>query len=164
MHLTKKVPYKINKLNKLKTLIPALGLAGATILGGGCKDKNEHEITPEPQPETEQPTTLKKHDTVYMFGSGNWWDETEKKNIIASADSITVRYVVLESDGKDYVYKPVGVIKFTISRMIKKIPAENQHKIKGCGILRNLNIDSKEDSIYLANMGFKFVKDQNYQR
>lgn len=160
MHLTKKVPYKINKLNKLKTLIPALGLAGATILGGGCKDKNE----PEPQPETEQPTTLKKHDTVYMFGRGNWWDETEKKNIIASADSITVRYVVLESDGKDYVYTTVKIIKFTISRMINEIPAENQHKIKGCGILRNLDIDSKEDSIYLANMGFKFVKDQNYQR
>lgn len=160
MHLTKKVPYKINKMSKLKTLIPALGLAGATILGGGCKDKNE----PEPQPETEQPTTLKKHDTVYMFGSGNWWDETEEKNIIASADSITVRYVVLESDGGDYVYSAVGNIKDNIYMLIKKIPAENQHKIKGCGILRNLYINSKEDSIYLANMGFKFVKDQNYQR
>ena len=160
MHLTKKVPYKINKLNKLKTLIPALGLAGATILGGGCKDKNE----PEPQPETEQPTTLKKHDTVYMFGRGNWWDETEEKNIIASADSITVRYVVLESDGGDYVYSTVRNIKDNIYMLIKKIPAENQHKIKGCGILRNLYINSKEDSIYLANMGFKFVKDQNYQR
>lgn len=150
----------MNKLNKLKTLIPALGLAGATILGGGCKDKNE----PEPQPETEQPTTLKKHDTVYMFGRGNWWDETEKKNIIASADSITVRYVVLESDGDDYVYYTVRNVKDNIYMLIKKIPAENQHKIKGCGILRNLDIDSKEDSIYLANMGFKFVKDQNYQR
>ena len=160
MRLTKKVPYKINKLNKLKTLIPALGLAGATILGGGCKDKNE----PEPQPETEQPTTLKKHDTVYMFGRGNWWDETEEKNIIASADSITVRYVVLESDGGDYVYSTVRNIKDNIYMLIKKIPAENQHKIKGCGILRNLYINSKEDSIYLANMGFKFVKDQNYQR
>ena len=150
----------MNKLNKLKTLIPALGLAGATILGGGCKDKNE----PEPQPETEQPTTLKKHDTVYMFGRGNWWDETEEKNIIASADSITVRYVVLESDGGDYVYSTVRNIKDNIYMLIKKIPAENQHKIKGCGILRNLYINSKEDSIYLANMGFKFVKDQNYQR
>ena len=160
MRLTKKVPDKINKLNKLKTLIPALGLAGATILGGGCKDKNE----PEPQPETEQPTTLKKHDTVYMFGRGNWWDETEEKNIIASADSITVRYVVLESDGGDYVYSTVRNIKDNIYMLIKKIPAENQHKIKGCGILRNLYINSKEDSIYLANMGFKFVKDQNYQR
>lgn len=147
-------------MSKLKTLIPALGLAGATILGGGCKDKNE----PEPQPETEQPTTLKKHDTVYMFGSGNWWNKTEISNIIASADSITVRYVVLESDGGDYVYSTVRNIKDNIYMLIKKIPAENQHKIKGCGILRNLYINSKEDSIYLANMGFKFVKDQNYQR
>ena len=161
MHLTKKVPYKINKLNKLKTLIPALGLAGATILGGGCKDKNE----PEPQPETEQPTTLKKHDTVYMLSSEyGYYSKEEKNNIIASADSITVRYVVLESDGGDYVYYTVKNVKDNIYMLIKKIPAENQHKIKGCGILRNLNINSKEDSIYLANMGFKFVKDQNYQR
>ena len=52
MRLTKKVPYK------LKTLIPALGLAGASMLSG-CKDKNEPQI-------------VQPHDVVYEFGLNNF--------------------------------------------------------------------------------------------
>lgn len=134
MRLTKKVPYK------LKTLIPILGLAGASMFSA-C-ERNE----PIPQ-----------HDTIYTFGRGNWFDAQEKQNIIASADSATVRYVILESDGKTYYGGTVRVSALNMKKLIKQIPAEKQQKVKGSGILREMTIDSQEDSTYLANMGFKFV-------
>ena len=134
MRLTKKVPYK------LKTLIPVLGLAGASMFSA-C----EHN---EPIPQ---------HDTIYTFGRGNWFDTEEKQNIIASADSAAVRYVILESDGKTYNRGTVRVTAGNMKLLINKIPVEKQQKVKGSGILRNMTINSKEDSTYLANMGFKFV-------
>ena len=134
MRLTKKVPYK------LKTLIPALGLAGASMFSACERD--------EPIPQ---------HDTIYTFGRGNWFDAEEKQNIIASADSAAVRYVILESDGKTYYGGTVRVSAFNMKLLINKIPAEKQQKVKGSGILRNMTINSQEDSTYLANMGFKFV-------
>ena len=134
MRLTKKVPYK------LKTLIPALGLAGASMFSA-C----EHN---EPIPQ---------HDTIYTFGPERWLTEQEEQNIVASADSATVRYVILENNGKTYNRCSVGIIAFNMQLLIKRIPAEKQQKVKGSGILRNMTITSQEDSTYLANMGFKFV-------
>lgn len=134
MRLTKKIPYKI------KTLIPILGLAGASMFSACERD--------EPIPQ---------HDTIYTFGRGNWFDAQEEQNIIASADSATVRYVILESDGKTYHGGTVRVTAGNMKLLIKRIPAEKQQKVKGSGILRNMTINSQEDSTYLANMGFKFV-------
>ena len=134
MRLTKKVPYK------LKTLIPVLGLAGASMFSA-C-ERNE----PIPQ-----------HDTIYCLSSSRWFTLQEKQNIIASADSATVRYVILESDGKTYYGGTVRVTALNMKKLIKQIPAEKQQKVKGSGILREMTIDSQEDSTYLANMGFKFV-------
>lgn len=134
MRLTKKVPYKI------KTLIPILGLAGASMFSACERD--------EPIPQ---------HDTIYTFGPERWLTEQEEQNIVASADSATVRYVILENSGKTYNRSSVGIIAFNMQLLIKRIPAEKQQKVKGSGILRNMTITSQEDSIYLTNMGFKFV-------
>lgn len=134
MRLTKKVPYKI------KTLIPILGLAGASMFSACERD--------EPIPQ---------HDTFYCLSSSRWFTLQEQQNIVASADSATVRYVILESDGKTYNGSPVRVSAFNMKLLINKIPVEKQQKVKGSGILRNMTIDSPEDSIYLTNMGFKFV-------
>ena len=134
MRLTQKIPYKI------KTLIPILGLAGASMFSA-C-ERNE----PIPQ-----------HDTIYTFGSGEWFDAEEEQNIIASADSATVRYVILENNGKTYNGSTVRVTAGNMKLLINKIPVEKQQKVKGSGILREMTINSQEDSTYLANMGFKFV-------
>lgn len=134
MRLTQKIPYK------LKTLVPVLGLAGASMFSA-C-ERNE----PIPQ-----------HDTFYCLSSSRWFTLQEEQNIIASADSAAVRYVILESDGKTYYGGTVRVTAGNMKLLIKRIPAEKQHKVKGSGILRNMTINSQEDSTYLANMGFKFV-------
>lgn len=125
---------------KIKTLIPILGLAGASIFSA-C-ERNE----PIPQ-----------HDTFYCLSSSRWFTLQEQQNIVASADSAAVRYVILESDGKTYYGSTVRVTAFNMKLLIKKIPAEKQQKVKGSGILREMTINSQEDSTYLANMGFKFV-------
>lgn len=127
-------------MKRLKTLIPALGLAGASMFSA-CESN-------EPIPQ---------HDTFYCLNSSRWFTLQEEQNIIASADSAAVRYVILESDGKTYNRSSVGIIAFNMQLLIKRIPAEKQQKVKGSGILRNMTITSQEDSTYLANMGFKFV-------
>ena len=134
MRLTKKVPYK------LKTLIPILGLAGASMFSACERD--------EPIPQ---------HDTIYTFGYGEWFDAEEKQNIVASADSATVRYVILENNGDTYNRSTVRLLAGNMKLLINKIPVEKQQKVKGSGILREMTINSQEDSTYLANMGFKFV-------
>ena len=139
MRLTKKVPYK---LKQLKTLVPALGLAGASLLSG-CEQQNE--------------PVIKQHDTIYTFGPERWFTLQEKQNIIASADSAAVRYVILENNGKTYNGGTVRLRALNMKILIKQIPAEKQQKVKGSGILREMTINSQEDSIYLTNMGFKFV-------
>lgn len=143
MRLTKKIPYK---LKQLKTLVPALGLAGASLLSG-CEQQNE--------------PVIKQHDTIYTFGPGNWFNLQERQNIIASADSAAVRYVVLESNGEPYYQLGSKSIIINLQKLLQKIPEENLHKMKGSGILRDVNIQSKEDSIYLTNFGFVFA-DINY--
>ena len=125
---------------KLKTLIPILGLAGASMFSA-C-ERNE----PIPQ-----------HDTIYTFGPERWFTLQEKQNIIASADSAAVRYVILENNGKTYNGGTVRLRALNMKILIKQIPAEKQQKVKGSGILREMTINSQEDSIYLTNMGFKFV-------
>lgn len=134
MRLTKKVPYK------LKTLIPALGLAGASMFSACERD--------EPIPQ---------HDTIYTFGYEEWFDAEEKQNIVASADSAAVRYVILENNGDTYNRSTVRLLAGNMKLLINKIQVEKQQKVKGSGILRNMTINSQEDSTYLANMGFKFV-------
>ncbi len=138
MRLTKKVPYK---LKQLKTFVPALGLAGASLLSG-CEQQNE--------------PVLKQHDTVYTFGNYDWFTNEEQEQIVASADSATVRYVIFESDGKPFSGTPVSNIRVFLNRPLKKMTEENKKKVKGCGILSEVVMNSVEDSIYLANMGFVF--------
>ena len=142
MRLTKKVPYK------LKALIPALGLAGASMFSA-C--------------ESNEPV-IKQHDTIYTFGPGNWFDAQEEQNIIASADSATVRYVVLESNGEAYHGSDSFIIRANIMMLLDNIPEKNLYKMKGSGILRDVNIQSKEDSIYLTDFGFVFADAINYAK
>lgn len=134
MRLTKKVPYK------LKTLIPALGLAGISLFSA-C--------------ESNEPAQ-KQHDTVYSFGKG-FINQEQIKNIAQSMDSIEVRYVILESQGVSMDYAGTGGIRLGIDRIKKAAKPENDYKLRGCGILRNLMIDSLNDSIYLTDFGFVFI-------
>lgn len=126
-------------MKRLKTLIPALGLAGASLFSA-CDSK-------EP---------VQQHDTIYYFGL-KWFDAQERQNIVASADSATVRYVVLESNGEPYYGLGTSSIRIDLQKLLQKIPEENLYKMRGSGILRDVTIQTKEDSIYLTNFGFVFA-------
>lgn len=127
---------------KLKTLIPALGLAGASILSG-CKDKNEPQI-------------VQPHDVVYEFGRDNFDAFSPSYNFIATLDSAEVTNVILQSDEKSWGYFGVSRIRFDIEQEILIfVKPEKMHKIKCRGTLYDVNINNQEDSAFLVNMGFK---------
>ena len=136
MRLTKKVPYKI------KTLIPVLGLAGASILSG-CKDKNEPQI-------------VQPHDVVYEFGLNNFSAFQPYYYFVLTLDSAEVTNVILQSDEKSWEYFGVSKIKADIeSEILSFVKPENMKKIKGRGTLYDVTINNQEDSAYLVNLGFK---------
>ena len=136
MRLTKKVPYK------LKTLIPALGLAGASILSG-CKDKNEPELNPQ-------------HDAVFVFGYGNFSSFEPAHRYVLAFDSAEVKNVILQSDGETWKHLGIKEIYKQINLFIKMAPENKKYKLKGRGILLDVYINSVTDSTTLANFGFEF--------
>lgn len=128
---------------KQKILIFALGLAGASMLSG-CKDKNEPQI-------------VQPHDVVYEFGLNNFSAFKPVYYFLQTLDSAEVTNVILQSDEKSWEYTSVANIKYAIDNNIfVLINPEQMKKIKGRGTLYDIYMNDKEDSTYLANMGFEF--------
>ncbi len=146
MRLTKKVPYKI------KTLIPVLGLAGASILSG-CKDKNEPQI-------------VQPHDVVYEFGLDNFSAFQPYYYFMLTLDSAEVKNVILQSDEKSWQHtNTYELLQAINTNILDYTSPENIHKVKGRGALHDVYITNVDDSIKLANMGFTFkdaVRKPNY--
>lgn len=139
----------------LKTLIPALGLAGATIFGGGCKDKNEPEITPDPivQPE---PEFIPPHDVTYEFGYNNFSAFKPIYYFSITVDSAEVENVFIKSDEKSWEYKGVATINKYLDEILMFVSPENAYKVRGQGTLHDVYINEIEDSIKLSKFGFQF--------
>ena len=132
MKFKKIMPYKI------KRLIPMLGLAGAAMVMPGCEK-----------------TPIQQHDTVYMWGAGDWKNIWPADNIRASADSAEVRYVILKNDGngfapniKDYE------VKTDLERVLFEVDAKNRHKVRGKGDLYHLTITNDEYRKWFEDLGF----------
>lgn len=145
----------------LKTLIPALGLAGATIFGGGCKDKNEPEITPNPivQPDPlpeQEPEFIPPHDVTYEFGYNNFSAFKPIYYFSITVDSAEVENVFIKSDEKDWLFSPVSYIKKQIDEILMFASPENAYKVSGQGTLHQVYIDVISDSVKLSKFGFQF--------
>lgn len=103
------------------------------------------------------------HDTTYVFG-WHYWDELKQLDkIAASADSVLVDHVILQSDGKPWGGSTPTLILRSLNVVINAVPSENQYKIRGAGILDEVGMGTRQertiqDSIKLAQMGFKFGK------
>lgn len=136
----------------LKRTLPVLGLAVATLLPAACK-------------KAEPP----HHDTTYMWGYNNWEPVSLGVNVVASADSTLVDRVYLQNDGESLEGMHTTALLKALNSVIDVVPIENKHKIRGAGTLNEIGISNdqnRQDSIILANMGFKFGKvryGQNYR-
>ena len=139
--------------SKQVTLIFALGFIGATIVGGGCKDKNEPEINPNPLPEQ---GVVPPHDVTYEFGFNNFYAFHPLSSFSITVDSAEVENVFLKSDEKDWLFSPVSWINKQIDDILMFASPENAHKVSGQGTLHQVYIDEISDSIKLSNFGFQF--------
>ena len=149
MKMTKTVPYY------LKRALPVLGFAGATLFTSCEKDE----------------PTIPLHDTTYVWGTNNMAQIFPTDNVVASADSTSVRTVYLHSDGVwGWALDMTELREWVLEPVLNDIPEHNRHKIKGSGIINGpvFRTDDKqmftkqyEDSVWLSKMGF-IIKDPIY--
>lgn len=143
MQFKKYVPYK------LKRALPILGLAGASMFAA-C-DKQEKEI----------PVPL--HDTVYEWGMHNMANMLPSGPIKASADSASVRYVIIKCSGDwGYAFSTKNVREHWIEPLFARPRPENVHKIKGAGymyrlVLTTANEADDEHAQFLKDFGFELI-------
>ena len=139
----------------LKRALPVLGFAGATLFTSCEKDE----------------PTIPLHDTTYVWGANNMTQIFPTDNVVASADSTSVRTVYLHSDGVwGWVLNMTELREWVLEPVLNDIPEHNRHKIKGSGIINQptFRTDDKqmftkqyEDSVWLSKMGF-IIKDPIY--
>ena len=135
MKLKQTLPYK------LKRVVPILGLAGASLFTA-C----EKPVEPDP-----------RHDTVYT------WSIIDKSQIIppervcASADSAMVRNVILQYDTTIEYCTDATVRYYMEDEVLSHVTPENQHKVRGRGLISFMRITNPEDSLWLANFGFQIL-------
>ena len=150
MKIKKTVPYY------LKRALPVLGLAGATLFTSCEKDE----------------PTIPLHDTIYVWGTNNMTQIFPTDNVVASADSTSVRTVYLHSDGVWWggAFNMNELREWVLEPVLNDIPERNRHKIRGAGIINGplFRTDDKqmftkqyEDSVWLSKMGF-IIKDPIY--
>ena len=93
-------------------------------------------------------------------------------NVVASADSTSVRTVYLHSDGVWWggAFNMNELREWVLEPVLNDIPERNRHKIRGAGIINGplFRTDDKqmftkqyEDSVWLSKMGF-IIKDPIY--
>ena len=114
-----------------------LGLAGAAMVMPGCEK-----------------TPIQQHDTVYMWGGGDWTNIWPADNVRASADSAEVRYVILKNDGIGFAPIPDYQLKSDLERVLFEVDAKNRHKVRGEGDLYLLTITNDEYRKWFENLGF----------
>lgn len=100
-----------------------------------------------------------QHDTTYTWGKHYWTEVWPADKVAASADSASVRYVYLLNDGKSFEGTSTTITWRNLNKIIENVTPKNRHKIRGAGILNEISTGTEQnyqDSIKLANMGFKF--------
>ncbi|MBO7067053.1 MAG: hypothetical protein J6W40_05550 [Alphaproteobacteria bacterium] len=130
---------------KLKNLLPMAMIAGSTIFFGACHKK------PVPEPP--------HHNTTYVWGEDDWSQIWPADKVAASADSTLVDYVILYNNGVSFNAKSTTLLLRQLNMIIEEVKPENRHKIRGAGTLNEVNAGTEQDyqdSIKLANLGFKF--------
>lgn len=127
----------------LRRAIPILGIAGATMFGG-CKKNN---------------MDVPQHDTVYTFGIDDITQIWPADNVRASADSASVRYVILKLDGKSWrhAFNEDGIIYYYMNPMMDAV-GKNNHKLRGGGTFVNLREENPESHKWLEDFGYSFVQ------
>lgn len=136
--LKKIIPYKIRRI------LPIAGIAAMGMALPSC-DKDD-----EPVP---------IHDTVYTWGFKNFSDPKLKKNIRASADSASVRNIILKSDGKSWggAYNENELRYLVIETYIQAGGEQNRHKFKGTGTIKDVFAKYPEDNKWLTDFGYTII-------
>lgn len=147
MKFINKIAYKIN------CLIPALGLAGATILPNACC-----------KAERDKPDNTPHHNTTYVWGDNNWDAIWPTDKVVASADSTSVDNVFLENDGVSLSGFDVTLIRECMEKVLNDVSVKKRYKIHGSGSLKHLYITNKADSTWLTTFGFKFTEPRYKQK
>ena len=103
-----------------------------------------------------------EHDTTYVWGIENWSAlQPLDQKVPVSADSASVRYVYLLNDGRSLEGLPTTWVLKNMNMVVEAVAPQNRHKIRGAGTLNDIGIldyQARQDSITLAQMGFKFGK------
>ena len=139
--LKKIVPYKIRRL------LPIAGIAAMGMALPSC-DKDD-----EPVP---------IHDTVYTWGHFNFHNGTPTfpaKKIRASADSASVRYVILKSDGISWgsAFDEREIRQLIVEPQIEFGGKHNRHKFKGAGTIKHVILRYPEDYKWLTDFGYIII-------
>lgn len=140
--LKKIIPYKIRRI------LPIAGIAAMGMALPSC-DKDD-----EPVP---------IHDTVYTWGMDMFHDGVAtfpEKQIRASADSASVRYIILKSDGKSWggAFNEHDFRTKVIEPMISFGGEKNRHKFKGAGTLKHVYPRYPEDKQWLIDFGYTIIQ------
>lgn len=129
-----------------ETIFIMIALLVAFLFPGACGKTN---------PESEQP----HHNTTYVWGFDYWDEVWPADKVAASADSTLVDFVILECNGASWKGLPTSTVIEVLTPVIESGKPENRHKIRGAGTLNDVDVSNDkayQDSITLANMGFKF--------
>lgn len=140
--LKKIIPYKIRRI------LPIAGIAAMGMVLPSC-DKDD-----EPEPPI--------HDTTYTWGISNFHDGKPifpAKKIRASADSASVRYVILKADGISMGggFDEREIRQLIIEPQIEFGGEHNRHKFKGAGTIKHLIIRYPEDHKWLTDFGYTII-------
>ena len=111
------------------------------------------------KPDTVYIPVIPHHNTTYVWGIDYWDQVWPADKVAASADSTSVDIVYLKNDGVSWGGCPTSVVLQSITPVIESVSSKNRHKIRGAGTLNDVYVrdeQCRQDSITLANYGFKF--------
>lgn len=134
--LNKIIPYGIRRA------LPILGIAAAAIFFSSCNKSDSDPV----------------HDTTYTWGRDNFYDSAAKlkAQIRASADSASVRYIILKSDGESWagLLNENDIRYVVVEPLIQAGGEYNRHKFKGAGTIKHVTIEYPEDNKWLTAFGY----------
>lgn len=136
--LNKIIPYKIRRA------LPILGIAAGSMFMSSCS--NDEPDVP-------------MHDTTYTWGYDNFRDPQLPAKIRASADSASVRNIILKSDGVSWgsAYNENEIRYLIVEPLIQAGGEQNRHKFKGTGTIKHINIESPIDNQWLTDFGYDII-------
>lgn len=132
MKILQKLPYK------LKTALPILALAGASMVPVSCSDDDEKDL---------------KHDVELEWFRG-YYDEIGTHNIQRQLDDPLVNMVYLKYVNKGYTF-PVDAIHPVLIPYLDGLMSANPARIRGRGNFQwPVGECPKEDSLWLVSKGW----------